>query len=238
MSVVFDWNPEEFSALVNCCEWDDAVIETIPIIKKGRSILEAGCGTGRVVKYLSDKGYTIEGIEKNGSIVEQIRQKHNINIHQGDILNIPRPDNHYDYVLSYGTIEHFEEGPEKVMAEMKRVLKPDGILIVTVPSFNLFRQKRYTKGDGYYKFMANRTFYEYRFTPDEFRDICINAGFRIIRDIPISHMDGMFHEKLADVEFKNWMFYPSKSCLIINDEYKKIPFFHNHQHLAICQKPA
>ena len=62
------------------------------------------------------------------------------------------------------------------------------------------------------------------------------AGFKILESLPIAHLDGMYHDKLATIKFRNNRFIPSKKCLELNEKYKKIPFFHNHMHLLIIKK--
>jgi SAM-dependent methyltransferase len=58
----------------------------------------------------------------------------------GDVECLNYPDNYFDIYFSGGVIEHFEEGPLRVLQEAHRVLKPDGILILTVPYINLSRK--------------------------------------------------------------------------------------------------
>jgi 16S rRNA A1518/A1519 N6-dimethyltransferase RsmA/KsgA/DIM1 with predicted DNA glycosylase/AP lyase activity len=73
-SITFSWNMNDFGDLLDCCNRDDAVQYCLKVFNKNDLILEAGCGTGRVVKFLKDKGYNIEGMEKNGKIIKQVKQ--------------------------------------------------------------------------------------------------------------------------------------------------------------------
>ena len=239
-SVLFDWDPSQFNNLVDSCKCDDGVQIALRILHGNyyRRILEAGCGSGRVVKYLTDRGYRfVDGIEANTHTVLEAKKIMPF-IHHGDVSDMFWDDDTFDFVLSFGVIEHFPSGPQEPLKEMLRVLRPGGTAIVTVPSFNLVRQKKYKKepNDKYYVFKVADKFFEYRFTPEEFRFECLEAGFEIVGDEPISHLDGMYHELLAPIGWKDWKFSPSDECLKLNEEYKKIPFYHNHMHCAVLRK--
>lgn len=58
---------------------------------------------------------------------------YNVNV---EAESIPVPDEQYDVVLLCEVLEHFTNDPMKVMRELKRVLKPDGVLILTTPNVN------------------------------------------------------------------------------------------------------
>ena len=143
-SVQFNWNIEEFDALVRSCEKDDGVRLALKYLSKDARILEAGCGVGRVVRYLQDWGYDIEGLELNASIVKQVIDRFpDMRIRQGNILHIPVSDEYYGGLLSYDVVEHFTQGPDEALREMFRVLQPGGVAVVTVPAFNALRFLKY-----------------------------------------------------------------------------------------------
>ena len=238
-TVIFNWDIDEFYNMVKSCEFDDGVIQTLNNITKDNLILEAGCGTGRVVKYLSDLGYNIEGIELGEKSVTDINQlEPSLKISVGDITDIDKPDDTYDRILSYGVIEHFIDGPDVPLLEMKRVLKPDGKLIITVPSFNKVRQSRYQKypDDLYWKFIVGNQFYEYRMKPEEFEEVITSNGFKIEQSLPIADIDGIYHEHLSMVTHDGVKLVPSTEALGYNKHYETIPFHHNHMHLIVCSK--
>jgi len=58
---------------------------------------------------------------------------YNVNVEEE---TIPVPAEHYDVVLLCEVLEHFTNDPLKVLLEIKRVLKPDGFLILTTPNVN------------------------------------------------------------------------------------------------------
>jgi SAM-dependent methyltransferase len=87
-------------------------------------ILDLGCGTGWLVKELRGRGYDATGIDIN------LPDKSPEYLKKGDAYMTGFPDDAFDCVACFETIEHFER---KVYAEIKRVTKPDGMLILTTP---------------------------------------------------------------------------------------------------------
>ncbi|MFA5074959.1 MAG: class I SAM-dependent methyltransferase [Candidatus Babeliales bacterium] len=264
-SIIFNWDNRDFDFLLKSCEKDDEILFTLKYLNdKDLKILEAGCGLGRAVKYFYDKGYkNICGIELNKDSVVYLNNFFpELNVIHGNILNMPYEKNYFDVILSYGVIEHFENGSIEPMLSMYNCLKPGGIAIVTVPSFNFIRKSLYFfsffdfrkynlirkifkkkelkyngKKFSYYIDPQIGKFFEYRFTPKQFINICKKSGFDIIESKPIAHVDGLFHIFGPPlVYFKDWQFTLSKFGKFVNKILSKIPFMHNHMHLCVLKK--
>jgi len=110
-------------------------------LPKNGLILEGGAGLGQWVIYLSNIGYKIVGIEIVPECVQRFKKKYpELKMYVGNVLELNYPDNTFDGYLSLGVIEHFIEGPDRVLKEAYRVLKPDGVFIVSVPAYNLARK--------------------------------------------------------------------------------------------------
>lgn len=147
MSIVFKWRKEDFDSLVKSCSRDSATPYILKYMPKNGRIVEAGCGLGRYVVYLSKMGFDIEGVEISGDTVDVIKRRlPDLKVIQGNISRLPYADNSISGVISLGVVEHFIDGPELPLREMNRVLKPDCFAIITVPSLNYIRMLKYKSG--------------------------------------------------------------------------------------------
>ncbi len=124
-----------------------AEIETAPrviflkYLKKNSKILDAGCGLGKWVIYLNQRGYKIIGIDNNEKLISKLRKYNNsLQVEICDILKINYPDNYFDAYISMGVVEHFEKGPLSALKEAYRVLKPNGLIFLSTPTVNIIRK--------------------------------------------------------------------------------------------------
>src|SRR5262249_47015842 len=91
----------------------------------GAKLLEAGCGTGKYCLALSRLGYDMTGIDFARAGLEVLRRMAPmLTTVLGAVDDMPFPDASFDGALSLGVVEHFEEGPEKPIAELARVIRP------------------------------------------------------------------------------------------------------------------
>ena len=145
------------------------------------NILEAGCGLGRWVIPLAEKGFNVTGIEIEQEAVDIINKNcslSNANVIQGDIFNMPFSDKKYDIVISLGVLEHFEQFDlqKKAIQEHIRVLKDDGIMLITVPYLSFIRlcfHLPFTKLVTFVRKQKKKEEYfsEYRYSKKEFINI-------------------------------------------------------------------
>lgn len=265
-SVEFTWNPQEYETLLQSCRVDDSVNLSLKyLVSKDMSILEAGCGSGRVVKYLSDLGYVnVHGVELNPDAVLHSNQQYpELKIIQGDILDMPYPKESFDAILSYGVVEHFPDSVVRPMQALYDVLKPGGTAVITVPCLNGIRRtvarfnleyvnpktivryirsllsgKRARKPQLYYSYPPGGEFFEYRLTPEEFLGVCKEAGFEVVESVPIAHIDGLYHSfGPLLVRFNNWKFSVGGGGRFVNRYLLRYPFLHNHMHACVLRKP-
>lgn len=97
------------------------------------SILNIGCSTGRSSEYLSEFGL-VTSIEYNEFCCQFAREKTGLEIIHGSITELPFSVEKFDLVCAFDVIEHVEDD-QIAVNEMKRVLKDNGIIFITVPAF-------------------------------------------------------------------------------------------------------
>jgi SAM-dependent methyltransferase len=157
-------------------------------VAPGSRILEAGCGIAHFTVAARALGYRAEGLDWSRDTIERLRTKFpDIPWHIGDVRALDFDDGTFDAVYSPGVCEHFEEGPEQILAETKRILRPGGTAFVTTPCFNRWMQARP------HRFTATRKpageFYQYAFSPEGLSTVLRKVGFEILRVRPYDVVD-------------------------------------------------
>lgn len=100
----------------------------------GKKVLDVGCGEGSLLDILQRLGNEVSGIDISESGVVKTQAK-SIRCELVDISNerFPYKDSEFDIVTCLETIEHVEN-PLRCLQEIKRVLKDNGTLIISIPS--------------------------------------------------------------------------------------------------------
>ncbi len=95
-------------------------------------ILNIGAATGRSSEWLAEFG-DVTSLEYDADCCRLTRERTGLDIVEGSILELPWPDASFDLACAFDVIEHVED---HVLAarEMRRVVRPEGMLFVTVPA--------------------------------------------------------------------------------------------------------
>ena len=109
----------------------------IPYLEPGRSLLDIGCGPGTITREFGERlsPGKVLGIDVSHSIVEQATagtdpQTHaNVEFRVDDCYRLNVEDQSYDIVHAHQVLQHLSD-PVAALAEMKRVVKPDGVVAV------------------------------------------------------------------------------------------------------------
>lgn len=154
-------------------------------------IMDGGCGLGEWVMALTKKGYDMVGMDISRRTVEQLCSifPESGFVH-GDIRKTEYPEASFDAYYSWGVFEHFEAGPGDCIREAWRILKPGGLLFISVPLDNL-RQSVIGAFAAARPHAPEDRFYQYRFTRSELaREITLN-GFELVSLHPIHKRQGV-----------------------------------------------
>lgn len=102
---------------------------------KQKRILDAGCGTGAILKRLGDPAANV-GIDYSPEAIAFCRRRGLTNVVEGDICNLPFPDESFDAVICSSVLYHaWIVDLDRALSEMRRVLRPGGALFINVPAF-------------------------------------------------------------------------------------------------------
>lgn len=113
---------------------------------KDKTVLDAASGEGYGSSLLAQKANQVYGLDIDEDTVERAKKKYesfrNLCFQQGSIAQLPFEDNSIDIVVSFETIEHVSEELQwKYLAEIRRVLKSDGFLIMSTPNKKIYSDK-------------------------------------------------------------------------------------------------
>lgn len=105
----------------------------LPWVGKGR-LLDVGCGHGVSAAVLAQQGWEVYGLDFSRVAADHARVLLGRDrVHIGDLYSAHYPDRRFDVVLMSHALEHLYQ-PKKVLAEVRRILKDEGRLVVAVPN--------------------------------------------------------------------------------------------------------
>lgn len=132
-----------------------------------KKVLDIACGEGYGSYLMAATAAFVTGIDINAETIVKANEKYkrsNLEFVQGNAEEIPVEDHSFDIVVSFETIEHLENH-QLLLTEIKRVLKPEGILIISTPN-KLF----YSDKNGYINPFHKKELYL-----NEFKDLLTRA---------------------------------------------------------------
>lgn len=127
---------------------------------KEKIVLDIACGEGYGSNLLARDAHSVTGIDIDAETVSKAKAKYhasNLNFAQGNVENIPCEDKTFDVVVSFETLEHIS-GHEKMLLEIKRVLKPGGVLLISTPHKLFYSDKRDYKNEFHVKELYQEEF--------------------------------------------------------------------------------
>jgi ubiquinone/menaquinone biosynthesis C-methylase UbiE len=133
-----------------------------PLVSE-KVVLDIACGEGYGAKLLSEVANQVVGVDISEETIKYAEKKYsskNLEFKVGSADEIPFEDNFFDVVVSFETIEHLENH-EGMISEIKRVLKDDGLLIISSPN-----KTEYSEAINY-----SNPFHEKELDEKEFRDL-------------------------------------------------------------------
>jgi len=138
--------------------------------------MDLGSAAGVIAGELASDGFRVKGIEYDPELVAQWRKKNRrpaVEIIQGDGRKLPYRAEEFDGALALEVLEHIPE-TEQVLAELSRVIKPGGKLVIGVPT--AATEKIYYRLNP--KF-AELSTHVHVFSEKELRSKLAGAGFKV-----------------------------------------------------------
>lgn len=137
-------------------EYEAALLVEFLEPRAGELILDAGCGTGIFTREILDAGAKVMGLDVSTSMVgvaEKRLKKFDFSGMCGDMCSLPFPDGCFDRTFSMTAIEFIPDAA-KAIAELNRVVKPGGrVVVTTLNKLSLWAEKRSKKAEkGHFLF--------------------------------------------------------------------------------------
>ncbi len=114
-------------------------------LARGRRVLDVACGEGYGSALLADVAEAVDGVDIAVEAVSSARSTYgtraNLRFHEASATRLPFANASFDLVISFETVEHLLE-QEQMLEELRRVLRPDGILVISSPNRPIYSDAR------------------------------------------------------------------------------------------------
>jgi SAM-dependent methyltransferase len=126
-----EWGEQHFSAMAS-------ILQTSGYpLARGQAILDFGCGTGRLIRWLGElcPGSHICGVDIQAEHILWCKQNLQPPFHFAVttiVPHLPFEDNHFDLIYAGSVFTHIDDLVDSWLLELRRTLKPGGLLYVTI----------------------------------------------------------------------------------------------------------
>lgn len=153
--------------------------------KPGERALDAGCGTGIYTRRLAERGAIPTGVDRDAEMLAAARLKApTATFIQGDVSALPLAADSFDLTLAV-TLLCFAHDPERVVAELVRVTRPGGrIVLAELGRYSLLAASRRIKGWRGSETWAHARF----FTPGALAGLLHRAGASQVRTATAAYL--------------------------------------------------
>jgi len=130
-----------------------AVVDVLRASTPARSIWDVGAGAGSMSLRFAKAGYDVTSVEPLPEGAAAIAEKQCSTVFCGSLEGLELPSHSIQIIGLFDVIEHLDD-PRAMMEEVRRVLEPSGVVVLTVPAFTALwsntddvagHQRRYTK---------------------------------------------------------------------------------------------
>ena len=130
--------------------------------------LDLGCGIGQYSKWFMDHGYDVISSDISNIALEKVKEFNKNTVYLDMREKLPFEDNKFDVVFANLSIHYFTDADtKKLMNEVKRILKKDGLFIGSVNGIQGYEKIKETAKDIEYHYYFNKIRYIRLFDVDD-----------------------------------------------------------------------
>jgi|ERR1051326_1790240 demethylmenaquinone methyltransferase/2-methoxy-6-polyprenyl-1,4-benzoquinol methylase len=104
-------------------------LNSVVTFEPNDNVLDVGGGVGRIAKLLRPKVKSITVADASAGMIKKCKENTELSCVLAKAENLPLPDNTFDKIIVVDAFHHFGDH-DKVIEELKRVLKPGGLVIL------------------------------------------------------------------------------------------------------------
>ncbi|MEI6898403.1 MAG: class I SAM-dependent methyltransferase [Bacteroidota bacterium] len=146
---------------------------------QGQNLLDIGCGTGEFLRFCQSQGLKVMGIEPSPKARNFAKQKYQLEVFEESQLEL-LPEASFDVITMWHVLEHVHNLNER-FAQIQRLLKPGGTLLIAVPNSNSWDASFYRQFWAAYDLPRHL----YHFTPHTLQTLLQKKQFTLARTIPL-----------------------------------------------------
>jgi len=106
------------------------MVRVVQKYKQSGNLLDIGCGNGAFLKVARSAGFHVFGQDISDYFVEYNQNENQIFVYNGELDQLNLAEETFDVITCFDVIEH-HRNPKALLSEVKRLLKPGGIVIIT-----------------------------------------------------------------------------------------------------------
>src|SRR5262249_37323679 len=119
-----------------------AFIQRAAVNCRGRDVLDVGCGAGTLLGLLKRRGFQVGGVDVSEEAARVAESENGVRVRVGSLKESMFANASFDIVTLFHVMEHVVN-PRAVLAEVSRILKPDGALVLQVPNIDSWQCKAF-----------------------------------------------------------------------------------------------
>ncbi len=150
------------------------ILKEVGRYKTGGNLLDIGCFIGVLLEMAKTQGWGTYGVEINRAACEYASSQLGLNVCEGELADAQFPDKFFDVIVCNHVLEHLNN-PLNFLFEVKRILKPDGVLIIGSQNIESWIAKYY--GNRWYALSPEQHIWQ--FGPKTLKAVLERGGFRI-----------------------------------------------------------